>query len=52
MFGKKPAPLPLAPGDDAPAFSLPDHTGAVRSLSDYRGKTVVLWFYPKARTPG
>ena len=29
-----------------------DHTGATRSLSDYRGKTVVLWFYPKADTPG
>ena len=52
MFGRKTAALPLAPGDDAPGFSLPDHTGTVRSLSDYRGKTVVLWFYPKARTPG
>ena len=52
MFGQKSSPLPLAPGDDAPDFSLPDHTGVVRNLSDYRGHTVVLWFYPKARTPG
>jgi len=52
MFGKKSNPLPLAPGDDAPPFALPDHTGAVRNLSDYRGKTVVLWFYPAANTPG
>jgi peroxiredoxin Q/BCP len=52
VFGKKPSPLPLSPGDDAPEFSLPDHTGTVRSLSDYRGRPVVLWFYPKALTPG
>jgi peroxiredoxin Q/BCP len=52
MFGRKSSPLPLAPGDDAPDFSLPDHTGVVRNLADYRGHTVVLWFYPKARTPG
>jgi cytochrome oxidase Cu insertion factor (SCO1/SenC/PrrC family) len=52
MFGRKPSPLPLAPGDAAPDFSLSDHTGVVRSLSDYRGRPVVLWFYPKARTPG
>lgn len=52
MFRRKSSELPLAPGDDAPAFSLPDHTGVVRNLSDYRGRRVVLWFYPKARTPG
>jgi len=39
-------------GDPAPAFSVPDQTGATRKLSDYRGRTVVLWFYPKADTPG
>jgi len=39
-------------GDVAPAFSVQDHTGATRSLADYRGRPVVLWFYPKADTPG
>lgn len=52
MFGKKSAELPLAPGDAAPEFSLPDHTGTVRSLSEFRGRPVVLWFYPRANTPG
>ena len=52
VFGKKPSPLPLAPGDDAPEFSLPDHTGTVRNLSDYPARRVVLWFYPMANTPG
>jgi peroxiredoxin Q/BCP len=42
----------LNPGDSAPDFSLVDHTGKVQKLSDYRGKNVVLWFYPKASTPG
>jgi peroxiredoxin Q/BCP len=39
-------------GDPAPDFTVSDHTGKTRRLSDYRGKTVVLWFYPKADTPG
>ena len=42
----------LEPGDTAPDFTVQDHTGKVQKLSDYRGKTVVLWFYPKADTPG
>ena len=42
----------LTVGDRAPGFAVRDHTGAARSLSDYLGKTVVLWFYPKADTPG
>lgn len=42
----------LKPGDTAPDFTVRDHTGRTHSLSDYRGKTVVLWFYPKADTPG
>jgi peroxiredoxin Q/BCP len=45
-------PKMLKVGEPAPEFSVEDHTGAVRKLSDYRGKTVVLWFYPKADTPG
>lgn len=36
----------------APAFSLQDQTGATRSLSDYAGKWLVLYFYPKDDTPG
>jgi peroxiredoxin Q/BCP len=39
-------------GDPAPDFAVPDHTGRMRRLSDFRGKNVVLWFYPKASTPG
>ena len=52
MFGRDKPSLPLGPGDEAPDFALSDHTGAVRRLSDFRGVNVVLWFYPKARTPG
>ncbi len=36
----------------APQFSLPDQDGVVHSLSDYKGKWVVLYFYPKDDTPG
>lgn len=36
----------------APDFEVKDHTGRSVRLSDYRGKAVVLWFYPKADTPG
>lgn len=36
----------------APAFSLPDESGKVRTLSDYSGKWVILYFYPKDDTPG
>lgn len=39
-------------GEAAADFEVSDHTGATRRLSDYRGKTVVLWFYPMADTPG
>lgn len=42
----------LKVGDEAPGFTVQDHTGATRRLSDYRGRQVVLWFYPKASTPG
>lgn len=42
----------LAPGDHAPDFTLPDDTGAEVSLSDFRGRTVVLYAYPSAMTPG
>lgn len=42
----------IQPGHPAPAFSAPDQTGATRSLSDYSGKKLVLYFYPKDDTPG
>ena len=42
----------LAPGDAAPDFTLPDQDGEPTSLSDLRGRPVVLYFYPKASTPG
>jgi peroxiredoxin Q/BCP len=40
------------PGDSAPDFTLPDQDGNSVSLSGLRGKSVVLYFYPKADTPG
>jgi thioredoxin-dependent peroxiredoxin len=42
----------LQPGDPAPDFEVPDHAGRTVRLSELRGSTVVLWFYPKADTPG
>ena len=39
-------------GDKAPAFSLEDQSGKPVKLSDFKGKTVVLYFYPKDDTPG
>lgn len=42
----------LTEGDTAPAFSLPNDKGDTVSLSDYAGKRVIVYFYPKANTPG
>jgi peroxiredoxin Q/BCP len=42
----------LAPGDEAPAFELPDADGKTVSLADYAGRRVVVYFYPAASTPG
>lgn len=42
----------LAPGDTAPDFTLPDADGKDVSLSDFRGRRVVVYFYPAAMTPG
>jgi peroxiredoxin Q/BCP len=39
-------------GDDAPDFTLPDQDGERVTLSDLRGRNVVVYFYPKADTPG
>ena len=42
----------LAEGDKAPGFTLPDQSGEKVKLSDLKGETVVLYFYPRADTPG
>jgi peroxiredoxin Q/BCP len=42
----------LRVGDEAPDFSLPDADMEYRSLADFAGKTVILYFYPKDDTPG
>lgn len=42
----------LEVGTQAPDFTLPDQNGNRHSLSDYRGKKVILYFYPKDNTPG
>ncbi|HJQ43779.1 MAG TPA: thioredoxin-dependent thiol peroxidase [Jatrophihabitantaceae bacterium] len=42
----------LTHGKAAPAFSLPDADGKLVSLADYRGRKVVVYFYPAAMTPG
>ena len=42
----------LNEGDKAPAFSLPNDKGDTVSLADYAGKRVIVYFYPKANTPG
>ena len=44
--------MALSVGDTAPAFTLPDDTGAKVALKDLRGRRVVLYFYPKDDTPG
>jgi thioredoxin-dependent peroxiredoxin len=42
----------IEPGDTAPDFELPDQDGRAVKLSDFKGTPVVLFFYPKADTPG
>lgn len=44
--------MTILPGTPAPDFTLADETGAVRRLADFRGQTLVLYFYPKDDTPG
>lgn len=44
--------MPLSIGDTAPSFTAKDTNGNTVSLSDFAGKTVVLYFYPKDDTPG
>ena len=42
----------LVEGDIAPDFELKDQDGKIRKLSEYRGQRVVVYFFPKADTPG
>jgi peroxiredoxin Q/BCP len=49
---QSPAPVALNVGDTAPEFSLPGTDGKTHKLSDYRGKTVVIGWYPAAFTSG
>ena len=42
----------LKPGTRAPAFSLSDDTGKTRTLADFKGRKLVIYFYPKDNTPG
>lgn len=44
--------MALAVGDDAPNFAIKDDEGSTVSLTDFKGKVVVLYFYPKDDTPG
>jgi thioredoxin-dependent peroxiredoxin len=44
--------MPINAGVPAPDFSLPDENNVTRRLSDYRGRPVILYFYPKDDTPG
>lgn len=50
MFGKKDTLLKV--GAAAPDFSLQDHNGNTVSLADFADRRVLIWFYPKADTPG
>jgi peroxiredoxin Q/BCP len=52
LAGAALAAEPPAVGSAAPAFKLQDQTGKTHALSDYKGKWVVLYFYPKDNTPG
>ena len=52
LFFSAPAVAKPKEGEAAPSFSLRDQTGATRSLADYNGRWLVLYFYPKNDTPG
>jgi len=50
FFSRRPAML--AEGSQAPPFKVQDHHDRTVTLSDFAGRNLVLWFYPKADTPG
>ncbi|SCC01851.1 peroxiredoxin Q/BCP [Pseudarthrobacter enclensis] len=50
--GALPYTARLQPGAAAPAFTLPDAAGTPVSLDSFRGRSVIVYFYPKAATPG
>lgn len=52
MIAKATDVIRVQAGDQAPDFTLPNHNGEAVALSSYRGKNVVLYFYPKDDTPG
>ncbi len=52
MFSFAPGGTDLKVGDKAPHFELKDGQGKLHKLTDYKGKTVALYFYPKDDTPG
>jgi peroxiredoxin Q/BCP len=51
FFRKDPMPL-LNVGEMAPDFEVPNQNGELVNLSQFRGQHLVLWWYPKADTPG
>ena len=50
VTGKRGKVLPE--GSPAPDFSVKDESGAAHTLGQYRGKKIILWFFPRASTPG
>ena len=39
-------------GDKAPNFNIPNHNNDMVSLSNFKNKKIIIWFFPKANTPG
>ncbi len=52
LFSGLVSAAPLKAGDPAPDFALPDQDGEIHRLDDYRGRWLVVYFYPKDDTPG
>ncbi len=49
---KQEVTMPIQEGKTAPAFSLPDANGNKVALKDFKGKNIIVYFYPKDDTPG